>query len=390
MPSTIARPLVGDRVVIDRADLDELFAALRERGYTVVGPTVRDGAIVFDEIEGSAALPEGWGDRQAPGSYRLRRRDDRALFGFAAGPQSAKGFLFPPVSRVAAVSREPGKGFQVADSPHDGEPRHAFIGLRGCDMAAVRVQDRVFAGGPFVDRGYAARRERAFIVAVDCGEPSAACFCASMGTGPRAGDGADLAMTELLEAGALGHRFLVRVETEAGAEVLSSVAHRPATDDDTGAAGAVVAQAAERMGRHLPTEGLKELLYRNYEHPRWAEVATRCLACTNCTMVCPTCFCSRVEDVTDLAGDRAERVRTWDSCFTTDFSYIHGGSVRRTGVARYRQWMTHKLATWIDQFGTSGCVGCGRCITWCPVGIDITEAVAAIRATEKEGAHGDH
>ena len=93
-----------------------------------------------------------------------------------------------------------------------------------------------------------------------------------------------------------------------------------------------------------------------------------------------------------LYGARAERWRKWDSCFTLDFSYIHGGSVRTSAAARYRQWLSHKLATWIDQFGSSGCVGCGRCITWCPVGIDITEEVAAIRASEAasdaERVHG--
>ncbi|MBF0393567.1 MAG: 4Fe-4S dicluster domain-containing protein, partial [Alphaproteobacteria bacterium] len=122
---------------------------------------------------------------------------------------------------------------------------------------------------------------------------------------------------------------------------------------------------------------------RNREHPRWDEVAKRCLTCGNCTMVCPTCFCTTVDDVTDLGGTRTERVRSWDSCFTLDFSYIHGGSVRNEGSSRYRQWITHKLSSWHDQFGSSGCVGCGRCITWCPVGIDITEEVGAIRASEE-------
>ena len=133
------------------------------------------------------------------------------------------------------------------------------------------------------------------------------------------------------------------------------------------------------MGRSLDQEGLKELLYENRNHPRWDDVADRCLSCANCTMVCPTCFCTTVEDSTDLTGDTAERVRRWDSCFTMDFSYIHGGAVRKSVKSRYRQWMTHKLGTWQDQFGSSGCVGCGRCITWCPVGIDITEEVAAMR-----------
>jgi sulfhydrogenase subunit beta (sulfur reductase) len=137
------------------------------------------------------------------------------------------------------------------------------------------------------------------------------------------------------------------------------------------------------MGRTLDTADIKALLYRNYEHPRWDNAAARCLTCGNCTMVCPTCFCTTVEDVTDLKGEHAERWQKWDSCFTMDFSYIHGGIIRSSPKARYRQWMTHKLATWIDQFGTSGCVGCGRCITWCPVAIDITEEVRAIRESER-------
>ena len=144
----------------------------------------------------------------------------------------------------------------------------------------------------------------------------------------------------------------------------------------------LVKQAAAKMGRTLDTTDIKELLYRNSDHPRWDDAARRCLSCTNCTLVCPTCFCTTVEDVTDLSGGLAERRRRWDSCFTMDFSYIHGGYIRPSIKARYRQWMTHKLASWIDQFSASGCVGCGRCITWCPVGIDITVETAAIRAED--------
>ena len=139
---------------------------------------------------------------------------------------------------------------------------------------------------------------------------------------------------------------------------------------------ATARKVAEQMGRELETDGLRELLERNREHPRWDEVSERCLTCGNCTMVCPTCFCTSVEDVTDLTGEEAERWREWDSCFSLDFSYVVGGSVRSSSRSRYRQWMTHKLGTWWDQFGSSGCVGCGRCITWCPVGIDVTEELA--------------
>jgi ferredoxin len=236
-------------------------------------------------------------------------------------------------------------------------------------------------GGRYGDRDYAARRDGAFLVAVNCFEPGGTCFCTSMGTGPRADAGYDLALTEILEG---SHRLLVEVGSERGAEILADLPSRPADEADVGAAARAVDGAAQKMGRQMESADLRDLLARNLEHPRWNEVAERCLTCANCTMVCPTCFCTTVEDHTDLSGDNAERWRTWDSCFAQDHSYIHGGSVRPSGRSRYRQWMTHKLGTWHDQFGSSGCVGCGRCITWCPVGIDITEEVAAIRATDGE------
>ena len=259
-------------------------------------------------------------------------------------------------------------------------PRYAFIGVRSCDLAAIGVQDKVFIGNGYTDADYEARRRDAFIVAVNCSKAGNTCFCVSMDTGPKAESGFDLALTELVDED--GHRFLVEVGSEEGAELLSMIDSEAATEADRSRAGEVSEECASQMGRELETDGIKELLYRNMEHPRWDEVSERCLTCGNCTLVCPTCFCHTVEDVTDLAGEEAERVRLLDSCFTLDHSYIHGGSVRNSARSRYRQWMTHKLATWIDQFGTSGCVGCGRCITWCPVAIDITEEAAAIRATD--------
>jgi ferredoxin len=203
-----------------------------------------------------------------------------------------------------------------------------------------------------------------------------------MGTGPRPTKGFDLCLTEILDEE--GHRFVVEVGTDRGAEVLDAVTDSIAADADLEAAAEVTARAVERMGRSMETEGLRDLLYGAAESPRWEAIAERCLACGNCTAVCPTCFCTGVEDVTSLAGDEVVRERVWDSCFDTSFSYLHGGAVRGSTGARYRQWMTHKLAGWQDQFGSSGCVGCGRCITWCPVGIDITEEVAHLRGTTEE------
>ncbi len=367
--------------VIEPQSLDDLLGALRRRGYRTVGPVLRDSAIVYDEISSSADLPRGWTDRQDGGTYRVEPRSDAALFGYAVGPHSWKRYLHPPRLRLMRVRRNDGEpGFEVSEEPEEEAPRYAFIGVRSCELHAIEIQDRVMAGGSFPDPAYVSRREGAFIVAVNCAEAGGTCFCVSMDTGPRAESGFDLALTEVIGDGR--HYFTIETGSEAGEAVLAELPSKAAEDVEREASHAASARAAAQMGRELETDGLPELLQRNLEHPRWDEVSERCLTCGNCTMVCPTCFCTTVTDVTDVSGEEAERWREWDSCFTLDFSQLGGGSVRSSSRSRYRQWMTHKLSTWWDQFGTSGCVGCGRCISWCPVAIDITEEAAAIRATD--------
>lgn len=371
-------PARDAHVVLTPAQLDLLINALVCRGYEVTGPTIRDGAIIYDRICSVEDLPKGWTDEQQGGTYRLKSRLDHAFFGYTVGPHAWKKFLFPSASRLWKAQRTNGH-FRIL--PEEQTPtKRAFLGVRACELQAIRIQDKVFLEGPYADSIYKSRRKDLLIIAVNCTQAGGTCFCDSMTTGPQASTGYDLALTEVLDE--QRHFFVVHIGTNAGAIILSEIPCQPAGKAEIDAASALVEEAARHMGRSLNTNGLQELLCRNTENPRWDAVIARCLSCANCTSVCPTCFCSTVEDLTDLTGQQAERVRKWDSCFATDFSYIHGGSVRATPRSKFRQWMMHKLAYWVDQFGTSGCVGCGRCITWCPVGIDITEEARAIRDSE--------
>jgi sulfhydrogenase subunit beta (sulfur reductase) len=369
-------------VVIGLAGLQALIGTLRGDGFTVIGPVLRGQAIALAEITSVCDLPRGQTDEQDAGHYRLTGRGDDAVFGFAATAESWKAILFPPRELIWAGESREEHGFTASAPAGHGPGRYALLGVRSCDLHAIRIHDRILLGcpataRPYADQAYADRRRDAFIVAVACSHPGGTCFCVSMGTGPRPDSGFDLSLTELTGEG--GHRFVATAGSERGAAVLAGLAGTPASEADLAAAAAVSASAAARMGRHMDTAGIRDLLYGNPEHPRWDDVASRCLSCTNCTLVCPTCFCVSVEDVTDLRASTDERWRVWDSCFTSGHSHLPGGSVRHSIRSRYRQWLTHKLASWIDQFGTSGCVGCGRCITWCPAAIDITEEVAALR-----------
>jgi len=362
--------------VITIAELGRLLQILTERGYELIGPTMRDGAIVYDQIETLDDLPAGWTDEQEPGRYRLHRRTDDALFGYAVSGQSWKKYLHPANIRLWSANRQ-NTAFHILNNEPVRRKRYAFIGVRSCDLSAIAVLDRVLLEDRQQDHIYAARRDEVFVVAVQCIHSVSTCFCASMGTGPQAKGGFDLALAEILEPGE--HRFLIQVGSEAGREILLLLASRNATEEDERLAHAALTHAAVIQTRRIDTTDVRDVLLANFDHSHWDDVADRCLTCANCTLVCPTCFCTTVEDTIDISGNHAERWRRQDSCFALEFSYIHGGNVRSTAKSRYRQWMTHKLASWFDQFGSSGCVGCGRCITWCPVGIDITQELQAIR-----------
>ncbi|MDX1641747.1 MAG: 4Fe-4S dicluster domain-containing protein [Balneolaceae bacterium] len=365
----------GSVVILETDDLAKLLKILKGSSYQTIGPTLREQAIVYDEIKDIEDLPIGWTENQEKGAYRLEKRKDNAYFGYNVGPYSWKKFLSPARIKVCSADRTT-NGFDVLQEPQR-DFNYAFIGVRPCDFKAIKILDRVFINDLFVDHIYNNRRKNSFIVAVNCTKAGNTCFCSSMGTGPKSEKGFDLSLTEVLTE--KSHYFVTEIGSPDAVKVMEQLSCRNASDNEIEEAEKRVNEAARSMGREMNTDRIHDLLFDNYRHPQWSDVAERCLSCANCTMVCPTCFCNTVEEKTDLEGDHAERWRIWDSCFTLEYSYIHGGSVRQSTKSRYRQWMTHKLASWHDQFGTSGCVGCGRCITWCPVGIDITEEVSAIR-----------
>ena len=358
-------------------DLESLFSLLKEAGYALVGPRLEGEAIGIGKISSPQELPIGWTENQSGGRYRLVRREDQAYFGFTVGPTGWRRYLHVPRERLYSAEKKSGK-WQVQPQEHNQSPQ-AFIGVRGCDWKNIAIQDQVFKDGQFQDRSYTQRRQALFVVGVDCVVAASTCFCTSFGCGPEVGEGVDLALTEVV--GEKDHFFVVRSGSDQGEKILRQWELVPVEDEEAERAKELVAANRKNVlaNPQIKMAGLKGDLFKAWNHDRWDELGKICLACANCTLVCPTCFCSTTTDKVELQGDKVERFRQWDSCFTADHGYIHGGGVRPDVSSRYRQWLTHKLASWQDQFDSVGCTGCGRCVVWCPVGIDLREEVSHLR-----------
>ncbi len=361
---------------IKKEDLKVLFENLAPN-YRIIGPKIVGGTILMSEISADD-IPAGYMDNQQPGSYRVEKGSRNEIFSFSPGPDSLKKFLQPSVTE-AFFFRKTSKGL-TAEVPAVKDKPMAFIGIRACDLTAMSLLDKIFLEGPVRHSGYEARRKDIFIVAVNCLHPGDNCFCDSMGAGPEAKEGFDLAITEI------SNSLLVEAGSVQGEAVLERLPHDGVNDIDLDEKKSLVSRCRDLMKKSMKTRDLPGIIYKNMEHPRWAEIARKDLECGNCTMVCPTCFCNSSFDILSVKTISANlkefpgiRKRTWDSCFSRNFARVHGGNFRPSRRARYRHWMTHKLAYWIDQFGRPGCVGCGRCITWCPAGIDITHELEELR-----------
>lgn len=355
-------------------ELQKLIIALEKAGFSCVGPQVRDGAIVYDVLNHVDQLPWGIRDHQSPGSYQLENISEQKAFAFSNGPQAIKPILFKPQEPVWKVVRN-SEGKLIFQPHHPNEQPVAIIGARSCDLVAMSIQDKVFIENKYIDERYNKRRETLFVVAVNCTYSSDNCFCVSAGTGPEVQNPFDILMTEIDDG------FVVQIGSKGGQAIIDNMNLQTTHISQCAIAKKNVDLAGAMQTKRIPLDnsrGLRDLLFANLDHPRWEEVAERCLACGNCTSVCPTCFCHSEGDHPSLDGSTSEHQREWDSCFTTGHSDLNGKILRDDIRKQYRQWLTHKVGSWFDQFDTSGCVGCGRCLTWCPVGIDITEELAVI------------
>lgn len=360
--------------------LQVLIDDLTKKGFQCIGPQVQSNTIVYAPLKQAQNLPWGVRDKQGPGRYELAFTEEKKAFLFSNGPEAIKPLVFSPQETVWKVVRnEQGK---LIFEPSLGEIQPiALIGARACDLAALAIQDKVFLHGKYQDKSYQSRREQLLIIAVNCSVSSANCFCVSAGTGVEVQQGYDLLMTEITDG------FVIQAGSASGQAILSVMRLEMATLPMLEAAKKSIQQAIDMQTKTIPLnnqETLRDALFERLEHPHWKTIADKCLSCGNCTSVCPTCFCYRTEEKQSLGSNESHHVREWDSCFTAEHSYVGGQVLRQETEKRYRQWLTHKVGSWFDQFGESGCVGCGRCISWCPVGIDFTEELALLLSPDED------
>jgi ferredoxin len=353
---------------LPRSDLQKLLDGIVQSGYQILGPVVKDGAVQFLGVTDATQLVSGLTNVQKPGHYRLETSAGKRLFDWNHGPQGLKPLCFAPHEVLWVEQKEP---LSFTTRLPDVEPT-AVLGVRACDLSALAIQDRHFLHAGGADPHYQQRREQLLLIGVDCTHSAESCFCASTGDGPSVEQGYDIGLSELDDG------FLLWSANDKGKAVLDRVSLAAAQSEQLTQMGDQTQQAARQQQRKLAKPEELARLYQRLEHAHWQQLADRCLGCGNCTAVCPTCFCYDTQHEVSLDGKSAQNVRQWDSCFSANHSSMGGFKVRGDILSRYRQWLTHKLAGWQEQQGRIGCTGCGRCITWCPVGIDLTKETETI------------
>ncbi len=356
---------------LTKDNLQALLDALTANKFKCVGPQVRDGSIIYAPLNDAKKLPWGVADIQDLGDYQLTKGDPDFAFAWTNGLSSIKTFLFKPQETVWQVKRD--DAGKLVFEPVNEIESIALIGVRPCDVAAMLIQDKVFLEGEHKDCRYQARKSALFTVVMNCTKSSANCFCIAAGNSPKAEKGFDLAMTELSDG------FIIQAGSDQGVKLVDQLDLSEATQEQLTKADSKIEFAKNSQQKTIPNmQSLANKTTVAADDPSWNEVSEQCISCGSCTQVCPTCFCHKEMDLPLMSEEGNEHIRSWDSCFSDDHGYTHGHIFRQGTKKHYQQWLNHKFIYWHEQFGTSGCVGCGRCMTWCPAKIDITKVVGKI------------
>ncbi len=321
--------------------------------FSLIGPVKEDGQAEFREVSSSSELSLDYNTTMlSPGKvYLYKPRED--LFRFSVG-----------------------KSIEILEAEADQRKR-VIVGVHSCDTNAILYLDKTFLGA-FRDPLYETRRNNTMIISLNCESVTGNCFCSSMGTGPflRAGNGCDMLLTDL------GENYLVEIKTDRAKAVFNVDDIRLAGEDAFRLKEENEKAVLRKFRKTIRLDGLDSVLRSRPDHPVWRKTAEdRCLSCTNCVMVCPTCFCYDVIDEISMDRKSVRRLRQWDACQDAKFAEVHGGNFRARRTARLRQFVTHKLDQTF-QYGVYGTVGCGRCITWCPTGIDLTEMAKEVQRSD--------
>jgi sulfhydrogenase subunit beta (sulfur reductase) len=368
---------INTTVAISKPELNKLLTKLKGAGYKTIGPVVKNKSLVYEQIEGLSDLPYGYETDQKPGQYRIHKNGGSEYFQATPGASTWKKYLTPPRTKLFGLVNIDNNWKEVPVS--EIHPRYVFIGVRPCEIEAIKIQDSVLIRDDYVDPLYKKIRDDLIIIAVNCLHPADTCFCTSVGGSPEAKDGYDLRLTELDDM------FLVNIGSQRGIDMVELMEYATANALSLQIEDEMLVEAKAKVHVGINNnQNLPELLMNNLKDPAWEVVGAKCLNCGSCTSVCPTCFCWDVQDVTNLHGTETQRDKIWDSCFNPSFTaHAGGGSSRPTTTSRLRQRLTHKFGSWVEQHGGEGCVGCGRCIAWCPAKIDIREEISVLQEVFK-------
>jgi sulfhydrogenase subunit beta (sulfur reductase) len=301
----------------------------------------------------------------------LSRMHETALDGPALMP-SPKEFLLPPMEQLFRYSAE---GVEEA---LNRLPRVLF-GIRPCDVSAIRILD-IFFLDETRDVYYESRRSGTALITLACNQPDPTCFCLGLGTGPFLKTGFDIQLTDL------GDRFLVETGSELGASLTAPYPHifiEPKSSDNDDLYEARLASQSRFEKRVNLEQVRKRIQAEAVPDTFWESVADRCFECGGCVYNCPVCTCFNVIDRA-ASTSTGTRMRLWDTCMFKGFTRMAGGVVpAEAKIHRTKRWYHHKLVHWPAQFGTFGCVGCGRCAVSCPGKIDMATVALRIKGADQ-------